>query len=140
MPVKSSDYPDELKGPDVPEADKKKRHMYHSGAIPKNKRRVNKGYLKFISELPCISCHIKDGTIVPHHLKGRGMPVSGGAGYKASDIFTMPLCFECHADIHSGNTDLLDNQFWFIIQTLDKAIQAGVLSAEYKPYEHYNVL
>ena len=79
----------------------------------KHQRWENKGYLKFVSELPCSNCHLKDGTVVPHHLKGRFSPLSGGAGIKASDIFVMPLCFECH----------------------DRATQMGVLSAEYKPYE-----
>ena len=74
-----------------------------------------------------------------HHLKGRGAPVSGGAGYKASDIFTMPLCYECHASMHSGDVELLDNQFWFILQTLDKATKAGVLSGKYKPYVYYEL-
>lgn len=132
-----SDFPEELQGPDRPE---KKRHMYPSGSIPKNKRWANKGYLKFVSELPCVACGVKDGTVVPHHLKGRGMPVSGGAGYKSSDIFSMPLCFECHQRMHSGDASFLNEQFYFILLTLDKALQAGVISAEYKPYESYNIL
>ena len=70
----------------------------------------------------------------------RDRPLSGGAGYKASDIFTMPLCFECHQSMHSGDTEFLNAQFYFILLTLDKAIQSGVISAEYKPYENYNVL
>ena len=123
-------YSEELRGPDVPK--ERKRHMYES--IPKNKRWDSKEYRKFVAELPCVSCHIKDGTIVPHHLKGRGSPVSGGMGYKASDLFTMPLCFECHASMHNGDVDLLEAQLYFIVLTQDKALQAGVLSAEYHPY------
>ena len=68
------------------------------------------------------------------------MPLSGGAGYKASDIFTMPLCFECHRGMHSGDVGLLDEQFYFILLTLDKAVRAGALKGEYKPYEQYNIL
>ena len=101
----------------------------------KHQRWENKGYLKFVSELPCANCHLKDGTVVPHHLKGRFSPLSGGAGIKASDIFVMPLSFECHAKAHNGDREVLDWQHLFIMQTLDKATQMGVLSAEYKPYE-----
>ncbi len=113
----------------------KKRHMYAKGTIPKHVRWESKDYIKFVSELPCCACHIKDGTVVAHHLRGRGTPLSGGTGYKASDIFTMPLCFECHDELHRGSRDLMDNQFFFILQTLDKAMNAGVISAEYHPYE-----
>ena len=105
----------------------------------KHQRWENKGYLKFVSEMPCAHCHLKDGTIVPHHLKGRFSPLSGGAGIKASDIFVMPLCFECHDRLHKGDRDVIDWQGLFILQTLDKAVNAGVISIEYKPYE-YNIL
>jgi len=132
-------YPDELKGPDVPDEDKKGRHMYPPGSLSKSKRWPSKNYIKFVSQLPCISCHVKDDTIVAHHLKGRGSGVSGGMGYKASDLFTMPLCFECHASIHNGDVDLLNSQFWFIIQTLDKALKADVISAVFKPYVYYEL-
>jgi len=121
MPVKY-EWTEELRGPDV-----------------KHQRWENKDYLKFVSEMPCANCHIKDGTVVAHHLKGRFSPLSGGAGVKASDIFAMPLCYDCHAKAHSGDTEVLDWQHLFILQTLDKAVQHGVISIEYKPYE-YNVL
>jgi len=113
----------------------KKRHMYVSGTIPKHTRWESKDYIKFVSELPCCACYIKNDTVVAHHLKGRGSPLSGGAGIKASDIFTMPLCFECHGEMHQGNRELMDSQFFFILQTLDKAMKTGVISAEYHPYE-----
>ena len=104
--------------------------------IPKHMRWKSADYLKFVSEMPCAHCHIKDGTVVAHHLKGRFAPLSGGAGVKASDIFTMPLCFECHAKAHSGDTDVLDWQHLFIMQTLDTAVQQGIISATYTPYEY----
>ena len=132
MPVKSK-FSEETKGPDTNPP--KKRHMYHKGTIPKHKRWISKDYIKFVSELPCCACHIKDGTVVAHHLKGRGAPLSGGTSYKASDLYTMPLCFECHDEIHNGNVDLLNNQMFFILLTLDKALDAGVISAEYRAYE-----
>ena len=53
--------------------------------IPKHTRWESEDYLKFVSELPCANCHIKDDTIVAHHLKHIYSPYSGGAGLKASD-------------------------------------------------------
>jgi len=107
--------------------------------IPKDKRWESADYLKFISEMPCANCHIKDGTVIAHHLKHIYSPLSGGAGVKASDIFAMPLCFECHDKLHKGDRDVIDWQGLFILQTLDKAVNTGVISIEYKPYE-YNIL
>jgi len=90
-------------------------------------RITNKLYLKWVSTLPCIECKAEDGTVVAHHLKGRYAPLSGGMGYKASDWLTMPLCFKCHAKIHSGDGDLMDWQGFFILKTLDKAFKAGII-------------
>jgi len=120
MPVKL-EWSEEARGPDV---------------IHKHQRWESKDYLKFISEMPCANCHLKDDTVVAHHLKGRFSPHSGGAGLKASDIFAMPLCYDCHTKVHSGDTEVLDWQHLFIMDTLDKATQHGVLSIEYKPYEY----
>ena len=119
MPVKY-EWPEELRGPDM-----------------KHERWESKDYLKFISEMPCANCHIKDDTVVAHHLKHIYSPLSGGAGIKASDIFAMPLCFECHDRLHKGDRNVIDWQGLFILQTLDKAVQHGVISIEYKPYEYY---
>jgi len=108
-------------------------------SLKKHKRWANKDYLKFVSELPCANCGIKDGTIVPHHLRHRYNPYSGGAAYKASDIFVMPLCFECHDKLHNGDRDVVDWQAEFIFKTLDNATQSDIIQIEYKPYE-YNVI
>ena len=37
--------------------------------------------------------------------------------------------------MHNGNVDLLNNQMFFILLTLDKALDAGVISVEYRAYE-----
>ena len=86
--------------------------------IGKTKRWENKQYLRWVSSLPCANCTIEDDTIVAHHLKGRYAPLSGGAGYKASDWLTMPLCYTCHT---------LDWQPMFILNTLDKAFRDGIM-------------
>ena len=118
------EWSEEARGPDV---------------IPKHTRWESEDYLKFVSELPCANCHIKDDTIVAHHLKHIYSPYSGVAGLKASDIYAMPLCYECHEKVHHGDRDVIDFQAMFLLDTLDKATQHGVISIEYKPYE-YNIL
>jgi hypothetical protein len=69
-------------------------------------------------------------TVVAHHLTSRNAPFCGGMGYKASDIFVMPLCHRCHADAHNGDAEILDWQFTFIFDTLDRATRAGVLKLD----------
>lgn len=107
------EWSEEARGPDV----YKHKHI----------RWENKTYLNYVRQLPCANCNIEDETIVPHHLKGRFSPLSGGAGVKASDIFTMPLCYDCHRRLHEGDRDVLDWQHLFILQTLDKATQDGII-------------
>tara|TARA_R100001530_G_scaffold6033_3_gene7243 strand:- start:17 stop:391 length:375 start_codon:yes stop_codon:yes gene_type:complete len=95
--------------------------------LEKNKRWESKRYTRWVGTLPCANCGIEDGTVVPHHLKGRYSPLSGGAGYKASDWLTMPLCYSCHAKAHSGDVDVLDWQPMFILKTLDSAFRGGII-------------
>ena len=104
-------------------------------SLDKHPRIESRKYLDWVATLPCADCKIDDGTVVAHHLKGRFSPLSGGAGVKASDIFAMPLCYECHAKAHSGDKESLDWQHLFIMQTLDMATKHGILTVEYKPYE-----
>jgi len=94
--------------------------------LSKNKRIVLKQYLEWVATLPCVSCEVRDGTVVAHHLKGRASPLSGGAGYKASDWLTMPLCYTCHTKMHSGDAAFMDWQEYFILRTLDQAFKLGV--------------
>ena len=96
--------------------------------LDKHPRIESRKYLDWVSTLPCAACKVEDGTVVAHDLKGRFAPFSGGAGWKANDYFSMPLCYEHHTDIHNGNTYLLDWQPYFIMETLDKAFYAGLIS------------
>ena len=96
--------------------------------IEKNKRWVNKGYTNWVATLPCANCGLDGETTVAHHLKHRHSPHGGGGmGMKAHAFFTMPLCFECHASAHSGDSSVLDFQADFIFKTLTKAFQSDIL-------------
>ena len=88
----------------------------------------SKAYLEWVATLPCSECKATDGTEVAHHLKGRYAPLSGGMGYKADDWLTMPLCFKCHTQIHPGDAELMNWQPYFILKTLDKAFDDGIIT------------
>ena len=106
--------------------------------IPKNKRWVCKEYTNWVATLPCVNCGLHDETIVAHHLKHRYSPYSGGGmGRKASDIFTMPLCFSCHDRLHNGDNEVTDFQAEFIFKTLDRATQHDIIRIEYRPFEAF---
>ena len=95
--------------------------------LDKHPRIESRKYLDWVSTLPCADCKVEDGTVVAHHLKHRYSPFSGGTGMKASDYFTMPLCFECHESAHSGDHNVLDFQAQFIFNTLQRAFSYGIL-------------
>ena len=96
--------------------------------LSKHKRWESKEYLKFVQTLPCSDCRSEE-NVVAHHLKGRMSPYCGGMGYKASDIFTMPLCPDHHREMHD-TTHLIDHQMYFILETLDRAVSQGVLGVD----------
>ena len=96
-------------------------------SLDKHPRIESRKYLDWVATLPCADCKAEDGTVVAHHLKGIYSPLSGGAGVKASDYFTMPLCYKHHTAIHNGDKDLLEWQPYYILVTLDKAFKGGVI-------------
>jgi hypothetical protein len=72
---------------------------------------------------------------VAHHLQVRFSPLSGGAGYKASDWLTMPLCHTCHTAAHNGDSEILDSQHIFILKTLDIAFRDRIIQTTYAHYK-----
>ena len=53
-------------------------------------------HLAMVAALPCCICGTE--PVQCHHI--RGYPFSG-AGQKASDLATIPLCPSCHAGYHA---------------------------------------
>ena len=64
-------------------------------ACPKIKNYRNPAYLKFIRSKPCINCGIGD-TAQAHHESFK----QSGMGTKGPDIWTLPLCAQCHGVRH----------------------------------------
>ena len=78
-------------------------------------------YLKWVAEQPCIYCG-RDSQA--HHL--RIMALGSGMGKKVPDYFTLPVCYEHHAECHSGVIDK-ETQMRWCLQTIDKAIKCGII-------------
>ena len=81
----------------------------------------SKRYLKWVAGLPCANCGTEDGTVIAHHLIGVGQGKMGG---KASDKESMPLCYNCHAEIHLSGGNKQDQYEW-IGWTIMMALKDG---------------
>ena len=88
--------------------------------LKKVKRFHNRKYLDWVRTLPCCIC---GAEAVPHHVKGVGH--YSGAGMKADDLLSMPLCHRHHAEIHDDPGSF--NQERAVIETILTAVRAGVL-------------
>ena len=91
----------------------------------------SKIYLDFVRSLPCFCCQSPDTE--PHH--GIDMDLGGGMGTKETDLFTIPLCHEHHAELHRDVETweyIYGTQAYFILRTLQKAEDAGVLPMVFK--------
>ena len=65
--------------------------------IPKpEKRLIDKDYTAFVASFPCMRCHKPSGP--PHHVRRFHW---GGGSRKPDDIYQIPLCPDCHDDIHN---------------------------------------
>ncbi|WP_051222302.1 DUF968 domain-containing protein [Neptunomonas japonica] len=78
-------------------------------------------YLKWVKSLPCCMCF--GNADDPHHIKGVGH-LSGGS-MTAPDNFVMPMCRNCHAEMHR-NPELWPDQWEYVARTLAQAISEGV--------------
>jgi hypothetical protein len=86
-------------------------------------RHKNNKYLAWIREQPCYHCG-KQNQSEPHHIIG----ISGsGMGIKADDIHTMPLCRQCHDDVHECQNNFLHQQIRWLCKAQNKAQEEGML-------------
>ncbi|MDX1466861.1 MAG: DUF968 domain-containing protein [Halomonas sp.] len=101
------------------------RNKLRSVSRAKDKRWRSEAYLAFVRSLPCAICGTTQG-IAAHHLKG--IWHLSGAGMKAPDSYTMPVCDgpgdTCHRRVHNEPA-LRDAQPGHIKATLRAAFQAG---------------
>jgi len=81
----------------------------------------NKKYLKWVAEQPCIYCGKESQA---HHL--RVYSLGAGAGKKAPDYFTLPVCYEHHAECHSLEIEKSTSMSGRM-QTIGRAFEYGII-------------
>lgn len=79
-------------------------------------------YLEFVRSLPCAFCATTH-NIVAHHMKDWGY--LSGTGLKAPDELTMPVCTNCHEQIHRQSQYMQTLQAESVIKTIYLAVQHG---------------
>ena len=93
---------------------------------PKRRRWVNEQYTRWVKTQPCESCRRPADD--PHHIVGHGM---GGTATKAHDLFVIPLCRECHDELHAGVSAFEQKhgtQLELLLRFLDRALAIGVIA------------
>ena len=69
-----------------------------------NRREKREGnsnrHLFLVKSLPCLICGVV-GPSDPHHLRHDLAAKERGVGQKATDRWTLPLCRNCHGDVHA---------------------------------------
>ncbi len=78
---------------------------------------------KFVKTLPCCHCATTAG-VDPHHMIG--VDHMGAMGATTSDLALMPLCRECHTEVHADYGQDWPQTRW-ALWTLQKSIEAGKL-------------
>lgn len=98
-------------------------------ACPKHKRIINKEYIRFIKQLPCIICLMESGgkgnwehnQSDPHHVNPKGYSSMGG---KTDDTRTIPLCNRHHRIYHDIGRESFSTRynidFEYIISDLNR--------------------
>jgi hypothetical protein len=92
-------------------------------SFKKIKRWRSKNYLDWVKTLPCAIC---GADAEPHHIKGCGH--YSGAGLKADDILTMPLCHQHHMACHDHPESF--GQERMVIDTILQAARGGILKCK----------
>lgn len=91
--------------------------------IPKHNKVRDENYLKTLRGAPCLVC--RRGAEA-HHLQ---RAEQRGVGYKTGDNWAVPLCHDCHMELHHFG----DEQTWWDLQGIDPIEWAQ------KNWEKYNV-
>lgn len=97
---------------------------------PKRHRWENKSYTRWVKTQPCEGCRRPADD--PHHMTGNGM---GGMATKAHDLFVIPLCRECHDELHADSAAFeakYGSQLELLFRFLDRVISIGVIGTAKK--------
>ncbi|TKI02155.1 DUF968 domain-containing protein, partial [Martelella alba] len=95
--------------------------------IPKRRRWTNEAYTQWVKAQPCAGCGQPADD--PHHIIDHGF---SGTGTKPHDLFTIPLCRQCHDEIHRDRRAFEQkhgSQLELVMRTLDRAMAMGVITS-----------
>ena len=88
-------------------------------------------YTTWVRTLPCANCAAHPPS-APHHRIGHGR----NSAMKTSDAEVMPLCDECHQNLHNIGWRQWEEanrpQFQMVVETINKALFQGVLEVNKK--------
>ncbi|MEG2269161.1 MAG: DUF968 domain-containing protein, partial [Acinetobacter sp.] len=93
---------------------------------PKRRRWVNETYTRWVKTQLCECCRRPADD--PHHIVGHGM---GGTATKAHDLFVIPLCRECHDELHADVPAFEQKhgtQPELLLRFMDRALAIGVIA------------
>nr|WP_276540625.1 DUF968 domain-containing protein [Citrobacter freundii] len=93
---------------------------------PKRRRWINETYTRWVKTQPCECCRRPADD--PHHIVGHGM---GGTATKAHDLFVIPLCRECHDELHADVPVFEQKhgtQLELLLRFMDRALAIGVIA------------
>ncbi|WMY72755.1 DUF968 domain-containing protein [Buttiauxella selenatireducens] len=92
---------------------------------PKRRRWESAIYTRWVKQQPCECCRRPADD--PHHIIGHGM---GGTATKAHDLFVIPLCRECHDELHADVAAFEQKhgtQLELVFRFLDRVMAIGVI-------------
>lgn len=95
--------------------------------LSKRPKIVNPAYLDWVRSLPCCGCGIQGRLHAHHSIADRH------SSAKHSDLAAMPLCPDCHRELHADWTQweaLYGPQWRHVYRTLELAAQMGILSID----------
>lgn len=88
----------------------------------------SEAYLSWVRSQPCCGCGVTGTRVHAHHNIADRFSSS-----KAADAFAMPLCADCHRELHADwpQWEALHGPQWrHVAKTLHEAIRHGVLSLD----------
>ncbi len=93
---------------------------------PKRRRWVNEQYTRWVKTQPCEGCG--NTADDPHHISGHGL---GGMGTKPHDAFVIPLCRQCHDELHRDPRAFEEkhgSQADMVLRIQDRGFAIGVIA------------
>jgi len=97
--------------------------------MKKKRQGMSTHHLTLVRQLPCAVCRTYTGTVQAHHLCIKG---ERGVGMRASDKWAIPLCAECHFQLHQNGSRIHNG--WLRDRGVDgEGLSAALWEVSQKP-------